>query len=59
MNTQLPAKTQSSAKSDLFATPQKAPPSAKNLQSKSLKKSTNLSLRYPKELEHCFVLGNN
>ncbi|MCK7599001.1 hypothetical protein M0G74_17135 [Microbulbifer sp. CAU 1566] len=59
MNTQLPLSAQGSAKPNLLATPHKAEQAQQNPQAKIGKSVNNLSLRYPKELERCFVLGNN
>ncbi|WP_193754265.1 hypothetical protein [Microbulbifer sp. Q7] len=57
MNTQLPTKSQPPAKAALLAKPSKA--ASQPAPGKADSNVANLSLRYPKDLEHCFVLGNN
>ncbi|WP_231758636.1 hypothetical protein [Microbulbifer elongatus] len=59
MNTHLPVKPQSSRKSAMLTTQHKAETTRQSSPAKIGKSIDNLSLRYPKELEHCFVLGNN
>lgn len=59
MNTPLPVKARSSQKSAILAAQQKAGPDPQNSHTKTGKSHPNLGLRYPKDLEHCFVLGNN
>lgn len=63
MNTQLPVNPRSSHKPAMLTTHPKTAAvhgeSEENSQTKLGKSVNNLSLRYPKELERCFVLGNN
>lgn len=60
MNTQLPVQPRPSSSPSTLLTPQNKPGQArKNSQSKIGQRADNLSLRYPKDLERCFVLGNN
>ena len=60
MNTHLPVKThQSSSKSAILTAQHKSEQERQDAQAKIGKSAANLSLRYPKDLERCFVLGNN
>lgn len=59
MNTHLSVKPHSSSKPALLAAQKKHEQEEQNLQTKTGKSAANLGLRYPKDLERCFVLGNN
>ncbi len=59
MNTPLPVKSRGSHKSATLTAHQKSDQVQPSAQSKIGKSVSNLSLRYPKDLERCFVLGNN
>lgn len=59
MNTHLPVKPQSSSTPALLAAQQKREQQPQNSQIITGKNAANASLRYPKDLERCFVLGNN
>ncbi|HEY8567744.1 hypothetical protein [Microbulbifer sp.] len=59
MNTHLSAKPQSSPKPALLAEQQKHEQAQQDKRDKPGKTAANLGLRYPKDLERCFVLGNN
>ncbi|WP_160151529.1 hypothetical protein [Microbulbifer sp. ALW1] len=59
MNTQLPVNPQRSAKPAMLAAQEKTDQQTQNPDAKTGRSRGNLELRYPKELERCFVLGNN
>lgn len=59
MNTHLSVKQQSSSTPALLAAQQKREQKQQNSQTATGKSAANASLRYPKDLERCFVLGNN
>ncbi len=59
MNTHLPLKSHHQAKPAILATRQKDTTAHSQSHAKLGKTCDNLSLRYPKDLERCFVLGNN
>lgn len=59
MNTPLPVQPRGPDKSAILTADQKSEQIQPNTQTKIGKSVTNLSLRYPKDLERCFVLGNN
>lgn len=59
MNTHLPAKPDRSAKPAILAGERKSAEVKQSAKNKTGKFGKNASLRYPEELERCFVLGNN
>ncbi|MBB5213008.1 hypothetical protein [Microbulbifer hydrolyticus] len=59
MNTQMPVNTESSAQSALLAAQSKPSQEKQDSTAKTGNGCVNVGLRYPEELEHCFVLGNN
>ncbi|QIL90359.1 hypothetical protein ACONUD_17830 [Microbulbifer harenosus] len=59
MNTHLSVKPESSSKPVLLTAQQKSAQEQQNSQTKTGKSAANAGLRYPKDLERCFVLGNN
>ena len=59
MNTPLPVPPRSSHQSAILTAHQKSEQVQPNSQAKVGKTVSNLSLRYPKDLERCFILGNN
>jgi len=59
MNTPLPVKAQTPPNPTALSARQKVATQKPHSRVSTGKACVNLSLRYPKELEHCFVLGNN
>lgn len=59
MNTQVPVKSRSAAKPPVLAVQPESEADKPASSTKAGRNRANLGLRYPKELERCFVLGNN
>ncbi|WP_078085207.1 hypothetical protein [Microbulbifer mangrovi] len=59
MNTQLPVKSPTPAKTSVLAAQHEPEASKAESSTNTGRSRANLGLRYPKELERCFVLGNN
>ena len=59
MNTPLPVNPRRSDKPAILTAQQKITQAQPGSPPKTVQGHPNLSLRYPKDLERCFVLGNN
>ena len=59
MNTHLPATKPKTPEPGLLTGSRKAGQGKREPEAKTGQRGANLSLRYPKDLERCFVLGNN